>query len=131
MIEHKQVNFEDSRGTIRDIFQKSPKDHCTIITSNKSAIRGNHYHKLTTQYTYVVEGEMEMLTQELNEDGTPKGAIQTVRLKPGDLAAHPPFEAHAFKAITNTVMLAFADGVRGGDNYEKDTFRLERPLILS
>jgi hypothetical protein len=26
-------------------------------------------------------------------------------------------------------LLAFADGMRGGKNYEKDTFRLEKKLI--
>jgi hypothetical protein len=26
-------------------------------------------------------------------------------------------------------MLAFVDGIRGGKNYEKDTFRLEKKLI--
>jgi hypothetical protein len=38
-LEHKPVNFEDARGTIRDIFVRSPKDCVTIITSAKGAIR--------------------------------------------------------------------------------------------
>jgi len=50
-------------------------------------------------------------------------------VKKNDLISHKPFEAHAFKAITKSIMLAFADGLRGGKNYEKDTFRLEEKLI--
>ena len=32
-------NFKDKRGKIVDIFIKSPKDHCTLVTFNKNAIR--------------------------------------------------------------------------------------------
>ena len=42
---------------------------------------------------------------------------------------HKPFVSHAFKAIIKSKMLAFADGYRGGKNYEKDTFRLKKKLI--
>ena len=35
----------DERGEIIDIFSKEPKEHCTIVTFNKDAVRGNHYHK--------------------------------------------------------------------------------------
>ena len=32
-------------------------------------------------------------------------------------------------AIGKSTMLAFADGLKGGKNYEKDTFRLDKKLI--
>ena len=35
-----KYNFKDKRGGIIDIFVNSPKDHCTIVTFNKNAIRG-------------------------------------------------------------------------------------------
>lgn len=129
MIEHKNINFEDHRGTIRDIFVRTPKDHCTVITSKPGVVRANHFHKKTTQYTYVVSGEFEMVVQKVDEDGKPAGPVEKARLKPGDLATHPPYEAHALKSINDSIMLAFADGVRGGDDYEKDVYRLEKPLI--
>ena len=50
-------------------------------------------------------------------------------VKKNDLITHKPFLAHAFKAKTRSKMLAFADGLRGGKNYEKDTFRLKNKLI--
>ena len=34
-----------------------------------------------------------------------------------------------FKAITKSKLLAFADGTRGGKNYEKDNFILKKKLI--
>ena len=45
------------------------------------------------------------------------------------LIVHKPYYAHAFKALRPSNMLAFADGIRGGNNYEKDTFRLNKRLI--
>jgi quercetin dioxygenase-like cupin family protein len=122
-VEHLPVNFEDARGTIRDIFAHSPKDTCTIIVSKKGAVRGNHYHRESTQYTYVVSGQLTMLSQKVGET-----AIEKHVLQPGDLMTHGPNEAHALIADEDTVFLAFADGLRGGEDYEKDTIRLETPL---
>ncbi|MEK7116488.1 MAG: cupin domain-containing protein [Patescibacteria group bacterium] len=124
-VEHLPINFEDARGTIRDIFAHEPKDTCTIITSKKGAVRGNHYHKLSTQYTYVVSGQLTMLSKTVGE-----ATIETHVLREGDLMVHTPNEAHTLIADEDTVFLAFADGVRGGEEYEKDTFRLEVPLQI-
>ena len=43
-------NFEDKRGKIIDVFVNSPKDHCIIVTFTKGAVRGNHFHKKSTQF---------------------------------------------------------------------------------
>ena len=129
MIEHLAVNFEDQRGIIRDIFVGNPKDHCTIITFNEGSVRGNHFHKASTQYTYIVSGEMTMVTAAVDENGNPTGSKTRHALKAGDLATHPPYQAHAFRAEADSIILAFADGVRGGEDYEADVYRLEPPLL--
>jgi len=129
MKSHLAVNYSDVRGTIRDIFVSSPKDHCSIITFTLNAVRANHYHKESTQYTYVISGEIQMASAIVDENGNVVGQIEHVVLGPGDLVTHPPYNAHAFKAITESSILAFADGVRGGVQYENDVFRLNPPLI--
>ena len=43
-------NFKDKRGLILDIFINKPKDHCTLVTFNKNAVRGNHFNKLVKKY---------------------------------------------------------------------------------
>ncbi|MFH1621471.1 MAG: cupin domain-containing protein [Patescibacteria group bacterium] len=123
--EHKPINFEDDRGTIRDIFAREPKDTCTIIFSKKGAVRGNHYHKLSTQYTYVVSGQLTMLSQVIGSQTVEKHV-----LREGDLMTHGPMEAHTLIADEDTLFLAFADGLRGGEDYEKDTYRLDKLLKL-
>ena len=61
-ITHKEINFEDARGTITDIFVKDPQDHGTIIMSKKGAVRGNHYHKTTKQSDFILSGKLISLS---------------------------------------------------------------------
>ena len=122
-------NFKDKRGKIIDIFVKKPKDHCTLVTFNKSAIRGNHFHKKSIQYSFVVSGKLLMLSAKVNKNGTIIGKIKKEILIANNIVIHKPFHAHAFKAMAKVKLLAFADGKRGGKDYEKDTFRLKNKLI--
>ena len=70
-----------------------------------------------------------MITSKVNKNGRHIGKKIKKIVKKNDLITHKPFIAHAFKAKTKSKMLAFADGLRGGKNYEKDTFRLKKKLI--
>ena len=124
-----KINFKDKRGFILDIFANRPKDHCTLVSFNKKAVRGNHYHKKSTQYSFVVSGKLMLFHCRVNKDGKLLGKPKKTILSKYSLVKHKPFHAHAFKAIEKSIMLAFADGVRGGRNYEKDTFRLKKKLI--
>lgn len=122
-IVHKPINFEDARGTIRDIFVAEPKEHCTIITTTKGGVRGNHYHKFSRQHDFVVSGRMKVYGQNVGET-----EVVQAEIGPGDLVVWEPNEAHEFVALEDSTFITFVDGVRGGDEYEKDTFRLEVPL---
>ena len=46
---------EDDRGIIADIFYKSGIDHVAIIRSNAGAVRGNHYHEVSTQHMLITK----------------------------------------------------------------------------
>jgi dTDP-4-dehydrorhamnose 3,5-epimerase-like enzyme len=129
MKKHLEINHSDDRGTIRDIFVSSPKDHCSIITFTPNAVRANHFHKESTQYTYVVDGEILMATCLVDQNGEPAGEVEQVVIGTGDLVTHPPYHAHAFRALKASTILAFADGVRGGSDYERDVFRLKASLV--
>ena len=122
-------SFKDKRGKIIDIFVKKPKDHCSLVTFNKGAIRGNHFHKKSIQYSFVVSGKLVMLSARVNKNGDIIGKIKKEILRENNFVTHKPFHAHAFKALSKSNLLAFADGKRGGKDYEKDTFRLQTKLI--
>lgn len=126
---HLEINHSDNRGSIRDIFVSSPKDHCSVITFTVNAIRANHFHKKSTQYTYVIEGEILMATCVVDLNGDPTGEIEQAVIRVGDLVTHPPYHAHAFRALKASTILAFADGVRGGADYESDVYRLSVSLV--
>lgn len=65
MIIKLKTTFQDKRGKILDIFVRSPKDHCSIVTFNKGAIRGNHYHKKSDQFTFVINGKLLLSSQKI------------------------------------------------------------------
>jgi quercetin dioxygenase-like cupin family protein len=110
-------SFTDERGVIQDLLD-GPLDAVTRIHTAKGAVRGNHYHRQTTQWTYVITGNLCIT------DG-----IRDVFLGPGEMVVHEPGTPHAWKATQDTDCLVFTRGPRAGKNYESDTFRLAKPLI--
>ena len=118
----KKPAFVDKRGKVTVILEGVKIDCVTILTTKKGAIRGNHYHKETIQYAYVLEGKFRLYTQ-VNGEKVLKKVI-----KKGDLVVTPPNERHAFVALDNAVLLACCRGLRAGKCYEYDTYRLATPL---
>lgn len=123
-ITHRPINFEDARGAIRDIFPTNAPSCVTVITTKKGAVRGNHYHKVSIQHAYVVSGRMVVFCREPNQ----AGRVDSYEMVPGDVVMHVPMEEHAYIALEDTVFLAFAEGLRQGEDYEKDTYRVD-PLF--
>jgi quercetin dioxygenase-like cupin family protein len=121
-ITHPPVVFQDHRGEIIDIVEKIDFSYATIISSKKGVERGNHYHKKTIQYTYLLTGKLRALTQ------MPGGKVESGLLNPGDMITNEPNESHALIALEDSTFLVLTAGERGGKNYENDTYRLEIPL---
>ena len=109
--------FEDHRGLIQDILTE-PINSITRIHTAQGAVRGNHVHRDTTQWTYVITGNLWVSTGDHN-----------VFVGPGEMVVHEPGVPHAWKATQDTDCLVFTSGPRAGDEYESDTVRLEEPLI--
>lgn len=118
----KKPVFKDKRGQITDIFEGSKFDCLTVLTCKNGSVRGNHFHKRTTQYTYIVDGTFRLYVQ------IPGQKIESKIVKGGDLVISPPHERHAFRAMEDSRMLAFCTGPRAGKQYETDTFKLEVPI---
>ena len=118
-----KVNYRDRRGKITDMIEGESINAVTKVTFNKGAIRGNHFHKKTIQYNYLLTGKIKLLTQ------TGKEKIKKTIVKSKSLFVIFPNEKHAFEAMENSELMVFTRGPRGGKEYESDTFRLEKPLI--
>ena len=91
-------------------------------------MRGNHFHKKSTQYSFLISGKLIFVSCRVDKNGKILGKPKKEILKKNSLITHKPYHAHAFKALAPSNLLAFADGMRGGKNYEKDTYRLSKKL---
>ena len=119
-------SFKDERGTIIDIFYKKNINHIAIIDSKPNAKRGNHYHKKTTQHMLITKGSLEYWYKPLGS----KAKTRMKLLKVGDLVSTPPKEIHALKiGKKGDQFIVFSEGLRGGRDYESDTFRV--PSIMN
>ena len=96
---HKKSVFEDARGQIIDILENEPIEYVTIISSKKGMVRGNHYHKESVQYTYVLKGSLKIVSQ------MPGQEVETTIIKPGDLVFTPPLERHTLVAQEDSEFL--------------------------
>lgn len=134
--------FEDERGVIQDLL--GPIDAVTEIVTKAGAVRGNHVHQQTTQWTYVISGRLLVASThvwgqpgECPECGSvmahactgirPTPALET--FGPGEMACEEPGIAHAWRALEDTQVLVFTRGPRSGADYESDTERLKVPLL--
>jgi len=118
-----KANYKDQRGNIIDMIEKENINAVTLVTFKKGAIRGNHYHKKTTQYNYILKGKIRFVTQ------TGNSKIKSQTLKEGSLTVIGPMEKHALQGMENAELLVFTKGPRGGKEYESDTYRLDKTLI--
>ena len=116
-------DFEDHRGVISDILVKEKIDYVTIIYNKKGAIRGNHYHKKTIQFLYVLEGSILVASQKKGQE------VEEKVLKEGSLLFNEARESHAIKSLEDSKLLILTRGLRGGKDYETDTYKLDKPLL--
>jgi len=121
-ITHIAPAFSDERGAIYDVFDGENIRHIGYITSAKGTLRGNHYHKIQTQYTYILHGKAQWFTKDLNN---PVAETECRVLKAGDLAVDLPGVAHALLALEDTEFIFFTDAVRTDGGYEEDTVRID------
>jgi quercetin dioxygenase-like cupin family protein len=117
---------EDSRGRLSDIFYDENINHVAIVDSEPNVVRGNHYHKETTQYTFVTKGTIEYFYKPVDSTESAK----RVQVSEGQVVTSPPNEIHALKiGPSGNQFIVFTSGPRGGADYESDTFRVETSII--
>lgn len=110
--------FIDKRGKILDILEE-PIGHVGHITFTKGAVRANHYHKKSVQYSYVLEGKIELTISDTKGKNKRKYI-----LTPGTLTTIPTYTVHTYKALTKAAILDMTTYDRKGEAYENDTFRI-------
>ena len=109
----------DKRGSIMDILNEKLK-HVGIINTEKGVIRGNHYHKISKQYTYLLSGKFEILLAKADSPAEVKKII----LEAGGLITIPPLIIHRFEALEKSVFIEMDSESREGSGFEDDVIRV-------
>lgn len=113
---------QDNRGIIADVFYNTSIEHVAIIKSEPNVIRGNHYHKETTQSMLMTKGSLEYWYKPFGSDEPSKMYL----CKVGDLITTEPYEIHALRITDEgNEFIVFSEGKRGGMDYESDTYRVD------
>ena len=117
---------EDSRGRIVDIFYNQNINHVAVIDSKPNVVRGNHYHKLTTQHILITKGSLTYWYKKVDSSKI----AESLELNEGDIVSTPPMEIHALKiGKKGNQFIVFSSGLRGGKDYEQDTFRVNNIIV--
>jgi dTDP-4-dehydrorhamnose 3,5-epimerase-like enzyme len=113
---------EDDRGSIVDLFYDDNIEHVAVVNSEPNTLRGNHYHKESTQHMLMTRGYLDYWYKPV---GSTEPA-RVVRAHAGTLVSTPPNEIHALViGPEGNTFVVFSEGIRGGKDYESDTFRVE------
>lgn len=112
--------FMDERGKISDLVNENI-NHVGLITSKKGSIRGNHYHKLSTQYSYILSGKFRVTITPIENNKNKKEII----LNENELITIPPKKIHVFEAMEDSVIIDMVSESRWGKKYEEDVFRVK------
>ncbi len=110
----------DERGEITDLINEK-LNHVGLITSKKDSIRGNHYHKLSIQYNYILSGKIEVTLAKVENPSETEKVI----LGPGEFISIQPKIIHKVKAIEDCVFLDFISESRAGTGFEDDVVRIK------
>ena len=86
--------FNDDRGEIKGIINEGNWEESNLIFSKKGSIRGNHYHKETTELIFLIEGKIEIILMDL----IVKKKI-TLVLEENSILKITPYTLHTFKFI--------------------------------
>ncbi len=89
-----------------------------------------------------MSGQRGLLAPPLADVASPTRPVLRAGIKPAphtvmpaagplmtDLVSTPPYEIHALEILGPNQFVVFSQGVRGGEDYESDTFRV--PPILT
>ncbi|MDP1694908.1 MAG: hypothetical protein Q8L34_05195 [Candidatus Woesearchaeota archaeon] len=119
VIETIPVAFSDFRGDISNLFTPdslarffgdTPIAHVAAYTSQKDAVRGNHYHPFV-EAIFLVSGSYELTVQNTRELTKPEKHI----IRPAQLVVFPPHFAHALRHLDFSLAVAFSAGQKTGD----------------
>jgi len=106
--------FNDERGSLVQLVHKG-YTQVNVVTSNAGVLRGDHYHKKSTEAFYVVSGSVDVT---LNREAE----REQITFKQGDFFQINPYTVHSMFYPEDTVLVALYDIPVESENSDKDIF---------
>ncbi len=108
----------DERGSISDLLNEKI-NHVGLITTSIGSVRGNHYHKESIQYSYILSGKFEVLVAEANN----MKKTEKIVLNAGEIIILSAGVVHSFRALEDSTMIDMISISREGTGYEDDVVK--------
>jgi dTDP-4-dehydrorhamnose reductase len=89
--------FKDNRGSIEGVFQGRKWSEINYFESTKDVIRGNHYHKETTEGFLIVEGKIQVTLKNIKSS-----TIRKFLVTKGDIFIIEPYTLHIFEVVADS-----------------------------
>jgi dTDP-4-dehydrorhamnose reductase len=87
----------DNRGKMIGVFQGLKWEEINYVESIKDSVRGNHYHKETTEGFFVIDGKIKVTLVD-----TVKNLKRTFVAKKGNILIITPCTVHTFEMLENS-----------------------------
>ena len=84
-----------SQGELAQFYDADePVRYLAFIELREAGVRGNHYHNVKEEFIYVIQGELQLVAEDIGTKAREVVAMQT-----GDLAILQPGVAHALHTV--------------------------------
>ena len=114
-----ELPHKDDRGSIQSLVN-FPMKNLSLISSNKGAVRSNHYHLTDWHYMYVLSGSFDYYYR-VTDSGE---ELKCIRVEAAGMVFTPPMEDHATVFLEDTQLLAMSRNPRDQEAYEEDVRRV-------
>ncbi len=101
------LHLKDERGAFTSIINQGEWREVNLVESKKGAIRGNHYHKHTREYIYLIAGEAEVILSQV----TAPAQRTSLTIRPGEGILIHPLINHTFTFTQDSTHLALLSEV--------------------
>jgi len=105
---------EDERGRLTQLVHTG-YTQVNVVTSKAGVLRGNHYHKQSTEAFYVVNGSVEVTLKQGDKQ-------ERIIFGCGDFFQIKPYIAHSMRYWEDTTLIALYDIPVELENGEKDIY---------
>lgn len=94
-------HHQDARGSIAGIINSGKWEEINFITSEKDAIRGGHYHKVTEELFFIFKGIIKVTFEKI-VDGKKTGEQEFHHFSGGDIFIVYPNVCHTFEILEDS-----------------------------